>query len=99
LKKRIVYGMKIILILEDLIMAMGRFVFYSKEYLAKTKHYTENFGEFGEKVPSIDGLARALGVGRKLIYDWEKDPDKVEFSLALDSLREKIIEMNKNVHC
>jgi len=80
-------------------MVMGRYVFYSEEYLTKTKHYTENFGEFGDKAPSIDGLARALGVGRKFIYDWEKDPDKVEFSLALDSLREKIIEMNKNVHC
>jgi len=80
-------------------MVMGRFVFYSEEYLTKTKHYTDNFAEFGDKVPSIDGLALALGISLKTLYDWEKDPDKVEFSLALDSLREKIIEMNKNVHC
>ena len=79
-------------------MVMGRFVFYSEEYLTKTKHYTENFGEFGDKVPSIDGLARVLGIAQKFIYDWDRDPDKVEFTLALDSLRKKIIEMNKNLH-
>jgi len=81
-------------------MVMGRYVFYSEEYVAKTKHYTDNFGEFGDKAPSIDGLERALGgVARKFIYDWERDPDKVEFSSAMESLRKKIIEMNKNVHC
>ena len=72
-------------------MVMCRFVFYSEEYVAKTKQYIKDFDKFGDKVPSTDGLARALGIGLKTLYDWEKDPDKLEFSLAMDILRKKQI--------
>ncbi len=74
-------------------MVMGGLIAYSEEYLTQTKQYIKDFDKFGDKVPSIDGLALALGISLKTLYDWEKDPDKVEFSLATDILRKEQIRL------
>lgn len=40
-------------------------------------------------LPSIEGLALHIGISRETIYQWEKDPEKPEFSDIIGRLRAK----------
>jgi len=76
-----------------MVLGQSEFLRFNNEFLTMTYDYIENHEKFGDKVPSIEGLAIMLGVSKRSIYIWENDPDNVEFSEALDSLREKIINL------
>jgi len=76
-----------------MVLAQSEFLRFNNEFLTMTYDYIENHEKFGDKVPSIEGLAIMLGVSKRSIYIWENDPDTVEFSEALESLRAKIIKL------
>jgi len=76
-----------------MVLAQSEFLRFNNEFLMVTYDYIKNHEKFGDKIPSIEGLAIALGVSTRSVYIWENDPDNVEFSEALESLREKIINL------
>ena len=59
---------------------------YSDETLKLTEDYAKNFAEYGDKIPSIAGLACFIGVTRQTIHEWKNDEDKPEFSYTLDAM-------------
>ena len=76
-----------------MVLAQSEFLKFNNEFLIMTYDYIENHEKLGNKIPSIEGLARTLGVGTPKIYSWEDDPKNVEFREALESLRAKIINL------
>lgn len=66
---------------------MGRPTKYDKTIIPKTIDYMNNYDDYHDVFPSVEGLAVALGVGRKTIYRWEDDPRKEDFRHTLDALR------------
>lgn len=65
----------------------GRPTKYSEEIIKKTTDYIENYRNFGEVIPSIEGLALVLKVNRDTIYEW-KNKFK-EFSDMVEALQLK----------
>ena len=53
-------------------MTAGAPTKYRKEYVEKAKEYIETYEELGDKIPSIEGFADFIEVGRKTIYNWCK---------------------------
>jgi len=76
-----------------MVLGQSEFLRFNNEFLTMTYDYIENHEKFGDKVPSIEGLAIMLGVSKRSIYIWENDPATVEFSEALESLRAKAINL------
>lgn len=37
-------------------------------------------------VPSVDSLAKYIGIGRQTIYDWQKRDDRQEFNALVDQI-------------
>ena len=66
-------------------MVAGRPLKYNDKVLKDTKNYLDNYGKFGDAVPSIAGLACVLHIAKSTIYDWATHKEKKEFS---DTLRE-----------
>lgn len=64
-------------------MPGGRPTDYTPELLEKAKDYLENYQSYDDLVPSVAGLADALGMSRETMYAWAKDPEKQEFSYTL----------------
>jgi len=79
-------------------MPAGRPSEYSQEIVDKAKHYIENYEEFGDAVPSVVGMCRAINRGKSTIYDWAKDDDK-EFSDILAQINElqELVTFNKSL--
>lgn len=65
-------------------MAGGRPTKYSEEILIKSDHYIDNHLEYGDPVPTIEGLACELDVARPTLYDW--GTKHAEFSYILSKL-------------
>ena len=66
---------------------MGRPTKYSQEIMVKSLDYMERFDtEYGDEIPSVGGLAVALGVCRDTLYDWSRQDEKSEFSYMLKRL-------------
>jgi len=76
-----------------MVLAQSEFLKFNNEFLIMTYDYIENHEKLGDKIPSIEGLARTLGVGMPKIYSWEDDPKNAEFREAIESLRAKIINL------
>ena len=70
-------------------MAGGRPTKYNKEILDKTKAYINNYEQYDHAFPSIVGLAYILDLNKQTIFDWEKQPDKKQFSDMLEKIKEK----------
>lgn len=66
----------------------GRPTDYSPEMLERAGQYLKEYEEFGDAVPSIVGLASALGVGRSSLYRWAERDDAPEFRDMLDAVLE-----------
>lgn len=67
----------------------GRPTKYSKGVLQKTKEYIRKWGEGKlpeEVIPSVEGLAVYLDIGRRSIYDWQDGGKNVEFSHIVENL-------------
>ena len=58
---------------------MARPTKYSKEMVERAYEYIDTYGEHGDMIPSIEGLAEVLGLHRDTLYDWARQESK-EFS-------------------
>lgn len=58
----------------------GRPTKYTPEALEKARDYLKNYREGGDVIPTVPGLALALGISRETVYAWSKDEDKEEFT-------------------
>jgi hypothetical protein len=57
--------------------------------IAKARNYIADHASFDDPVPTVAGLACVLGVTRKTLYEWAKDPSKVGVSDILEELAQK----------
>ena len=60
--------------------AGGRPSVYGPDIVAVAEMYVTGYAATGDQLPSVAGLASALGLHRDTIYDWAADPKKAEFS-------------------
>ena len=51
---------------------MARPTKYNDKILEKAEYYINNYKDYGDEIPMIDGLALELGIHRDTINDWEK---------------------------
>ena len=70
-------------------MTAGRPATYEAAMVGQSREYIEQHEEFDDPVPTVAGLACVLGVTRKTVYEWSKDPKKPEFSDILEELAQK----------
>ena len=70
-------------------MTSGRLTDYNEEILDKARHYIENYEDYGDAVPMVEGLACVLGISRETVYAWAKQEDKEIFSDIVTQLRSK----------
>ena len=68
---------------------MARPTKYTPELLGKAQHYLENYGEYGDVMPMLCGLALAIKVHKDTIQDWSKGDDKPEFSVLVSEVMQK----------
>ncbi|HBF48192.1 MAG TPA: hypothetical protein DDW91_17800 [Shewanella frigidimarina] len=61
-------------------MAGGRPTKYNDEMVTLAEDYIVNFGEYGDAVPTIAGLACEIGISRDTVYAWMAEPEKQAFS-------------------
>jgi len=61
----------------------GRPTKYTPELLEKAEHYLNNYGEYGDVMPMLCGLAIAIGVCKDTVQAWSKDEDKAAFSVLV----------------
>lgn len=76
----------------------GRPTLYNAEMLRKAKDYLNNYKEFGGQViPSVAGLAIALGVSKQVMYDWcEIHPEFLDTLTAVKETQEALL-LNKGL--
>lgn len=67
-------------------MPKGRPTDYTPELLALAHDYVENCPD---KIHSIEGLADHIGITRKTVYEWIKDPEKSDFCYIYDTVLKK----------
>jgi len=65
---------------------VGRPTKYSKETLEIANTYVNGGYEEEEVIPTIPGLALAIGIARSTVYEWAKEGDKEEFSDIVEDL-------------
>jgi hypothetical protein len=75
--------------MDDGSMPAGRPTKYNDQILIDSKDYLEKYGELGDPVPTIAGLACELNVSRGTLYDWAEEEGKEEFSDILEALMAK----------
>jgi len=51
----------------------------------------------GQAVPTVAGLARALGVTRKTVYEWAKDKPEISDMLEVCKAEQEILLVNKGL--
>jgi hypothetical protein len=62
---------------------------YTEEVIALFDDYLENWKDkYGDEIPSIEGLAGAVGRSRETMYAWNRDEDKPEISDTLLKIKE-----------
>ncbi len=73
----------------------GRPTKYNADMQAKAEHYlAEGYLDGGYVIPSVEGLARTLGVLTQTCRDWgERNP---EFSTTLGNIKQKQKELTLN---
>ena len=68
-------------------MPGGRPSKYNEEILEKTKDYIDNYVDYGDTIPMVEGLACELGVHRDTVNEWTKVHP--EFSDLVEDLMTK----------
>jgi hypothetical protein len=59
---------------------------FKAKMINDAREYIANHMALGDPVPTVAGLACVLGVTRKTIYEWAKDPSKKGVSDILEEL-------------
>ena len=72
---------------------------YKDEILSKTIEYTDNFGDYGHAIPSVEGLADVLKIQKASISDWAENSANDEFTKAMNMLsnRQHLELINKGL--
>ena len=70
-------------------MPGGRPTKYTKTLLKKCWDYVQNFEEYGDVVPTNQGLRLVVGISIACEHDWSKQPEKTEFSKVLEAIKAK----------
>jgi len=70
---------------------VGRPSKYTPELLEKAKAYAKDHKVDGSEdvIPSLEALALYLGIHRRTVWDWSKDPDKEDFSNIVEEVMAK----------
>ncbi|MGD8854539.1 MAG: terminase small subunit [Gammaproteobacteria bacterium] len=66
----------------------GRPSKYTPALQGKAELYLRDFEKLGDVVPTVGGLARYLGVRRRTLQLWARDPNKPRFFRTLGRLME-----------
>lgn len=66
---------------------MARPTKYTEEIQEKADRYVYEHDKFDDPVPSMEGLAFALGIHRSTLYDWANSGKKPEFSDTLERIQ------------
>ena len=66
---------------------MARPTKYTEEIQEKADRYVYEHDKFDDPVPSMEGLAFALGIHRSTLYDWANSGEKPEFSDTLEKIQ------------
>lgn len=69
-------------------MAAGRPTKYCPELVKKAEDYYENFQSYGDVIPSVVGLAVALGLSEPTLYNWDNE-EHPEFFGILAKIKTK----------
>jgi hypothetical protein len=69
-------------------MTAGRPTDYNETILELAKEYVNNLPE-DEVLHSVVGLADYIGIARSTLYEWQKHPDRKEFSDIVDMVLSK----------
>lgn len=69
-------------------MPFGRPTKCTRKVIKKAYHYLENFDEYGDNFPSMEGLSYELDVDLSTLKNWKKDKEN-EFSYILARLKTK----------
>lgn len=77
----------------------GRPTDYTPEILAKAQAYLDLGYAEDERIPSVAGLSRFLGIARSTIYDWSSQEDKTDFSDILEQIlaKQEYTLLNKGI--
>ena len=70
-------------------MPAGRPTDYNEDILVKANEYLINYAEHGDKIPSVEGLVRVIGIARGTAHRWAKEEGKEEFSDILANINEE----------
>ena len=62
---------------------------YNDEILKEAENYIENHADFGDAVPSVTGLARAIKIHKSTLYAWSQDEEKSQLSDMLEEILEE----------
>lgn len=78
---------------------VGRPTKYNDGLLKQTIDYLDNYEDYGDIIPSIEGLADVLDISTVTIYDWQKQESKKAFSNTLDRIhsRQKKVLIHKGL--
>ena len=66
---------------------MARPTKYTEEIQEKADRYVYEHEKFDDPLPSMEGLAFALGIHRSTLYDWANSGEKPEFSDTLERIQ------------
>jgi len=66
---------------------MARPTKYTQEIQEKADRYVYEHEKFDDPLPSMEGLAFALGIHRSTLYDWANSGEKPEFSDTLERIQ------------
>ena len=64
----------------------GRPLELDQQVLAVTVDYAKNYAKYGDRMPTVAGLAYKLGKNKQSLYRWYKDNRSYEFSQAMDKI-------------
>lgn len=78
---------------------MGRPKKYNEEVQGEADYYVDNYAEFGDAIPSIEGLAEHLGVCRTTLYSWKDEIVSDEYLYTLERIasKQKRVTLNKGL--
>ena len=70
---------------------VGRPTKYNAEIQALAEHYADNYVEYDDLVPTVVGLALALGVATNTVYNWanESNPDFLRIFTRVEQMQHK----------
>jgi len=82
-------------------MPGGRPTTYSQDIIERAMHYLAHYkDEYGDEIPSVEGLSEVIERSRSTIYRWADDEEKQEFRdiLELINAKQKKVLLNNGLN-